>query len=1183
MLFKLLIFIILFFTLNFSFAEGSKDLYPAGAQGSRAWLYSGLYSSFALPFPTQGEHYVYVNSGEWISMATSFQGLNNSTIPLIELFDPSGNPVTLNFSNATIGKIPNRLSELSGPHFPSQSATGNQYNGVYFQASTSGIYKVLLKTNASALPTYTGNIGNFGANGNWVQSTNTNLLAAWDVSVCDASQTNWISGRVYYYNVVMEMPMSTQSPYNGGLYTKLKVLTKDGFVYNVNTNGQNGIAFSFMVNSRGFHQPNQPDQPIYKSINISGQSSQWIAARYHDPRLPDDQFTTTHKIFYNIPDINMPATAIGGQAPGQNTWLFNQQPASINNLSFIGAETTPNQIATNKGGYILFNSSNGGNYTITISPAIGTQTYTTRVINGIASVGTNQIYFDGKDGNGLELPVGASDVKIEFNLGEVHFPFFDMELNPNGIIIERYNQTFTSIESDTVFWNDYDIPLVNTYGGPNANPTVNLSGISSNLNGHKWGYDNYPTYNWSGQGDNMGMDTWTYLKSPSSSQIQIFAKKADLKVNITADKNDCDIQTGDEITYTVKIKNNGPSDVNDAKFSFVLSTNLSDANQTNFNNGSCGSEAQTLTFNGISNTYSSLLNLPNGCEVTYTIKAVVTTSGLTNSLVIANILRPNDVNDPDATNPTLLDTNNNPYQPTDTQEECINNAPSFPNGCNNSMNQTIHHVPTISIVNGSVHNPNDCSQNGEFSLIFTGVTDGNYTLTYNGGTFLNVTITNGKATISNLSAGSYNNISISNGFCSSTSNLNVSLTGQGAPNVLPIQNQTFCSGDTISFIAFDGTQDATFKWSNNNTSIGLNSNGVDTIYSFQGINNGTSPIVATITITPEKDGCIGENKTFTITIDPIPTVEITIPNNPICSGKNVVLTAVGSPTNGSYSWNNGLGNSSSLSISPTTTTDYFVNYNLNGCDVFDTITVNIKQPVEPIFNDFDTICYGKTITLPAISNNNISGTWSPTMNPNSSTIYTFTPTSNECAASIQKTLNVREKLELEINKTDVSCSGTLGEANVTALNTESKNTYLWSTGSDSSKIISLATGVYTVTVTDTFGCENIASTEILIDNTLEIGNIQIPNVITTNDDQINDYFELPYLNNPCVTIKIDILNRWGNNVYEMSNNNTRFEGKNFNGEKLSDGIYFYRIISKELGCTNSNNANCHGFIHIINK
>lgn len=130
----------------------------------------------------------------------------------------------------------------------------------------------------------------------------------------------------------------------------------------------------------------------------------------------------------------------------------------------------------------------------------------------------------------------------------------------------------------------------------------------------------------------------------------------------------------------------------------------------------------------------------------------------------------------------------------------------------------------------------------------------------------------------------------------------------------------------------------------------------------------------------------------------------------------------------------------------------------------------------------------------------------------------------------------------------------------------------------------MKTGIYTVTVTDTFGCESITSVEILMDNNFKIDYIQIPNVITPNDDQINDYFELPYLNTPCIAIKIDILNRWGNNVYEMNNNNPRFEGKNFSGEKLTDGVYFYHIISENLGCTSSsNNGNCHGFIHILSK
>ncbi len=59
-------------------AEGSKTIYPTGASGGRADLYSGTSSALSFPFPTIGEHYVYAEAGEQIALATSAQWYNSS-------------------------------------------------------------------------------------------------------------------------------------------------------------------------------------------------------------------------------------------------------------------------------------------------------------------------------------------------------------------------------------------------------------------------------------------------------------------------------------------------------------------------------------------------------------------------------------------------------------------------------------------------------------------------------------------------------------------------------------------------------------------------------------------------------------------------------------------------------------------------------------------------------------------------------------------------------------------------------------------------------------------------------------------------------------------------------------------------------------------------------------------------
>ncbi len=68
-------------------------------------------------------------------------------------------------------------------------------------------------------------------------------------------------------------------------------------------------------------------------------------------------------------------------------------------------------------------------------------------------------------------------------------------------------------------------------------------------------------------------------------------------------------------------------------------------------------------------------------------------------------------------------------------------------------------------------------------------------------------------------------------------------------------NQVFCNNDSTTLITFGTTNSGgttTYSWTNDQTSIGLSASGTNTptIPSFTAINTGTSPVVATIVVTP---------------------------------------------------------------------------------------------------------------------------------------------------------------------------------------------------------------------------------------------------------------------------------------------------------------------------------------------
>jgi OmpA-OmpF porin, OOP family len=70
----------------------------------------------------------------------------------------------------------------------------------------------------------------------------------------------------------------------------------------------------------------------------------------------------------------------------------------------------------------------------------------------------------------------------------------------------------------------------------------------------------------------------------------------------------------------------------------------------------------------------------------------------------------------------------------------------------------------------------------------------------------------------------------------------------------------------------------------------------------------------------------------------------------------------------------------------------------------------------------------------------------------------------------------------------------------------------------------------------------------------------IPNVLTPNNDGINDFWEL---NSPSET-EFYILNRWGSIVFKgVSNSNViSWQGDDINGNGCSDGVYYYKIVSQ---------------------
>lgn len=217
-------------------------------------------------------------------------------------------------------------------------------------------------------------------------------------------------------------------------------------------------------------------------------------------------------------------------------------------------------------------------------------------------------------------------------------------------------------------------------------------------------------------------------------------------------------------------------------------------------------------------------------------------------------------------------------------------------------------------------------------------------------------------------------------------------------------NLTICNGATgnVSFTSQNTIGTTTYHWSNSNTDIGLGTDGDGNI-SFSGTNPGTTPISATITVTPTftfgSTGCSGPSKSFTITINPTPTLAGTLTPPDICSNtlfsynpssltfgttftwnRAVVagITPAG-PTSGNDNPGEVLRNLTNIPIGVT----YRYTLTSNGCANVQNVIVNVKP--EPVIVPGQTgdICSGNAtnyhITLANFINpvDNVVFTWGP--------------------------------------------------------------------------------------------------------------------------------------------------------------------------------------------------------------
>jgi len=371
------------------------------------------------------------------------------------------------------------------------------------------------------------------------------------------------------------------------------------------------------------------------------------------------------------------------------------------------------------------------------------------------------------------------------------------------------------------------------------------------------------------------------------------------------------------------------------------------------------------------------------------------------------------------------------------------------------------------------------------------------------------------------------------------------VTVNSSPTVTA-SNQTICSGNTATLQASGTPAGGTYSWSNGSTGSSISV---------------TPTVTTTYTVTYTVNGCSTTQPSI-VTVNPIPVVTAT--NATICSGGTATLSATANPAGGVFTWSTGA-TGSSISVSPTATTNYTVSYSVGGCNSAPVTAQVTVTPAPTVTVNNATICSGSTATLTATPSTT-GGTylWSNnatsqviTVSPTTTTTYTITYTVSGCSP-----ITATGIVTVNSNPT-VSLGGdtTLCDADfpfvLTAIASGTNNQFTWNTGDQTQSITITTGGTYTVNVTNSDGCSATDVIQVLSDPCAAL------------NEEVASTFKL--IPNP--TQDVSILSTSGITVVRIGITNA--EGQLLNEiveidgdvlidlSKYSRGVYFIYVICKE--------------------
>ena len=299
------------------------------------------------------------------------------------------------------------------------------------------------------------------------------------------------------------------------------------------------------------------------------------------------------------------------------------------------------------------------------------------------------------------------------------------------------------------------------------------------------------------------------------------------------------------------------------------------------------------------------------------------------------------------------------------------------------------------------------------------------------------------------------------------------------------------------------------------------------------------------TFNPDPGQCATTPAPVQVVVNPIVTPAFDS-IDPICAGDSIAPLPTTSNNGITGTWN-------PATIDNTTTDVYTFTPDAGVCVIPTTIEITVLQQITPTFL-IDDICIGEsTAQLPVVSEENISGSWSPaTVNNLVTTTYTFTPDPGQCANTTTETINVNPINTLSIATENTSApfdSNQIIEVTVTGGSGNYEYQLdggIWQNSPVFQNVIGCQEHI--VKVRDEEGCSNEPESVVTI--------LSYPKFFTPNGDGYNDFWNIECLKNR--TGLISIFDRFGKLLKQFKTTSSGWNGS-YNDALMPTSDYWFMV------------------------